>query len=76
MQTKKERERSEKKGSRKWREVLSLTVRPGLHTHDFQSVQPREEVEGDQLNSRGEIKSVHVGKFCLTIHCTVREKSI
>lgn len=37
--------------SRKWRKVLSLTERPGLHIHDFQL--NSEEVEG--INWRGEI---------------------
>lgn len=63
MQMKKKRERGEKrreeKESRKWRKVLSLTGRPGLHIHDFQF--NSEEVEG--INWRGEIESVHVGKI-------------
>lgn len=54
----KKRERAEKE-SRKWRKVLSLTGRPGLHIHDFQF--NSEEVEG--INWRGEIEYVHVGKI-------------
>lgn len=48
----------EEKESRKWRKVLSLTGRLGLHTHDFQF--NSEEVQG--INRRKEIESVHVGK--------------
>lgn len=55
---KKNPERAEKE-SRKWRKVLSLTGRRGLHSHDFQF--NSEEVEG--INWRGETESVHVGKI-------------
>lgn len=59
MKKKEKEERREEKESRKWRKVLSLTGRPGLHIHDFQF--NSEEVEG--INWRGEIESVHVGKI-------------
>lgn len=45
------KKRREEKECRKWRKVLSLTGRPGLHIHDFQF--NSEEVEG---GSTGEEK--------------------
>lgn len=45
------------------KKVLSLTVRPGLHSHDFQSDSQEVAGGGGGVNSRGEIEPVHVGKM-------------
>lgn len=58
---KKKRKKREEKESRKWRKVLSLTGRPGLHIHDFQF--KSEEVEG--INWRGETEPRARGKNSL-----------